>query len=387
VNTPARHRILYYYGSQQFDTGSPKALVSLIDLLDRSVFDPLFIATGEGLLVDELRNRAVEIVTANVSNVSLKKPVQMMRRVSRWAKAIRDLDVDLLHLNYFGSDLDLVLGAWWARVPIILHLHNPETISFTNLHRFAATTVLLVSDAQKQDIAGFERIQRKSEVLYNSIDLHTFQPGTTRRDRASGEIVVATVGQISHRKGMDIVLETARILLPRHDRLVFWIVGRAGVGEGDYAQRVAEMAAGPVFGGRVKFLGSRSDIPSILRDADVFLFPTRSEPFGIALIEAMASGLPVIATRTGGVNEILSAPEYGVGVEAGSPPSAYAEAIERILEMPDLGRAMGQTARSSLLGRFDTATTAARLDRIYRNALDRDSAGSRRSGAWNDTHV
>ncbi len=367
-----RDRILYYYGSQQFDTGSPKALVSLIDLLDRSVFDPVFIATGEGPLVDELRSRAVEIVTADVSIVSLRRPVQMMRRISRWAQAIRDLDIDLLHLNYFGSDVDLVLGAWWARVPIILHLHNPETISFNNLHRLAATTVLLVSDAQKRDITGFERIQRKSEVLYNSIDLDTFQPATAQRDERSGEIVVATVGQISHRKGIDIVLETARILLPRHERLVFWIIGRAGVGEEDYAQRVAEMAGSAVFGGRVRFLGSRTDIPSILRDVDVFLFPTRSEPFGIAVLEAMASGLPVVATRIGGITEILSAPEYGLGVEAASPPSAYAEAIERILEMPDLGRAMGRTARSSLVGRFDTATTAAKLGRIYQNALDRD---------------
>lgn len=367
-----RHRILYYYGSQQFDTGSPKALVSLIDLLDKSVFDPVFMAAGEGPLLGELRSRDVEIVNGDVSIVSLRKPVPMIRQVSRWAGAIRDLDVDLLHLNYFGSDLDLVLGAWWARVPIILHLHNPETISFKNLHRFAATKVLLVSEAQKQDIAGFERIRRKSEVLYNSINLDMFQPGTAQRNGRSGEIVVATVAQISHRKGIDIVLETARLLLPRHERLVFWIIGRAGVSEGDYAQRMAEMAALPVFGGRVKFLGSRADIASLLRDVDVFLLPTRSEPFGIALTEAMATGLPVVATRTGGVNEILSAPEYGVGVDAGSPASAYAEAIESILEMPDLGRAMGQRARSSLLGRFDTATIAARLDRIYRNVLRRD---------------
>jgi glycosyltransferase involved in cell wall biosynthesis len=120
----------------------------------------------------------------------------------------------------------------------------------------------------------------------------------------------------------------------------------------------------------VRFLGSRNDIPDLMASLDLFVLPTRAEPFGIVILEAMAAGLPVIASKVGGIPEILSSPEVGTLVDP-LTPEAFASAVHEVLCRPDRGRSMGQKARASLIGRFDTVTGRERLQKIYLEALGR----------------
>jgi glycosyltransferase involved in cell wall biosynthesis len=122
------------------------------------------------------------------------------------------------------------------------------------------------------------------------------------------------------------------------------------------------------FGGRVRFLGSRGDMPDLMASLDLFFLPTRAEPFGIVILEAMAAGLPVIASKVGGIPEILTSPEIGSLVDP-LTPEAFANAIREVLFRPDRGKSMGAKARLSLAGRFDTVTGAERLKKVYLNAL------------------
>jgi glycosyltransferase involved in cell wall biosynthesis len=131
----------------------------------------------------------------------------------------------------------------------------------------------------------------------------------------------------------------------------------------------------PDLRGRVRFLGSRSDIPDFLASLDLFLLPARAEPFGIVVIEAMAASLPVIASKVGGIPEILSAPEIGRLVDP-LTPEAFARAVREILALPDRGKSMGAKARLSLMGRFDMAAAGERLKKIYLDVLG--SAPARR---------
>jgi glycosyltransferase involved in cell wall biosynthesis len=114
------------------------------------------------------------------------------------------------------------------------------------------------------------------------------------------------------------------------------------------------------------YLGSRADIPDVLASFDVFFLPTRAEPFGMVVIEAMASGLPVVASRVGGIPEIITSPDIGRTVSEPTP-AAYAGAIADLLQMGAGIKALGERGRDSLSGRFDLAKMGATLSAVYQD--------------------
>ncbi len=368
---PDLQRVLYYYGSQHLDTGSPKALLGLIDVLDRTKFTPCFLASGEGPLVEAMGARDVEVVTGDVASVSPRRLRWSLGRIRKQRRRLRRWRIDLLHLNEFGWNTDLVLAARLEGIAVVLHVHNPVTIHWQNLNRFAAHLVLTVSRAQANTIRGYRRIRRKHRVLHNTIDVSRFAGGRDIRAAlgwAARDFVVVTVGQVCHRKGVDLVLDIARRLVPRYRHLRFVIVGPAGVGEQEYADRIWQEAEHPELRGRVSLLGSRQDIPDILASGDVFLFPTRAEPFGIAVVEALAAGLPVIASAVGGIPEIIDRSGIGALVPVGEV-DGFVAAIEELVSDREKARAAGRRAADSVPGRFDSETIGREVGELYRTIL------------------
>jgi glycosyltransferase involved in cell wall biosynthesis len=365
-------RILFYYGSQQFDTGSPKALVEQIELLDRARFTPLFLARGEGPLLPELEKRGVEIVRGPVATVSLRRPLAAVAAVRSQMRALRRIGVDLLHVNEMGWNLDLVLAAWALRIPVVLQLHLPGSVELQNLHRFAASKVLLVSAAQRAVIDHVDRFGDRLSVLYSPVDISRYGAGRNIRPSlgvADDDIVVTTVAQLREGKGIDIVLDAARRLAPEFPRLRFLLVGPLGRGEEEFGRGMMAQAEQPPLAGVVRFLGSRADVPDVLASSDIFLLPTRAETFGRAAAEAMAAGLPPVVSRIPPMEEIITTPDLGVLV---SPRTgeAFAGALRAVLLQADRGRAMGIRGRNSLVGRFDRETIAKRLNSLYAELTD-----------------
>ncbi len=365
-------RILYFYRLQNFDTGSPKALAGFIDALDRSRFEPLFLAHGEGPLASALAARGVKLVPAEAASISYRHPVCSLRQLRRVTARLREIRPSLVHVMSFGWNLDLVLAAWMLRIPVILHVHTPEEAGFRNLNRFAAAKVLFCSEFERRNFRHLERISRKTEVLYNAVDMDRFARAAPVRHAfglRGGEIAIATIAQISWRKGIDILLETARLLLGQRQDLVFLIAGPDAVGEQKFAAEMRQQAiADPVLCGRVRFLGPRQDIPDLLASADLFFLPTRAEPFGIVVVEAMAAGLPAVVSQVGGISEIVTPPNLGCIVPEVAP-AAFGRAIAAVLELPDRGRSMGAAARENVRRRFDSAVVGQRLGDIYREVL------------------
>jgi glycosyltransferase involved in cell wall biosynthesis len=224
-----------------------------------------------------------------------------------------------------------------------------------------------------QNARHLHRVAAKSEVLYNLIDIDAWSRGHSIRSSlglSEGDIAVGTVAQIVHRKGIDILLETARMLLRERKDLVFVIAGPQSGSEEEFGRRMLAIAQEPAFGGRVRFLGSRADIPDLMASLDLFVLPTRAEPLGIVILEAMAAGVPVVASKVGGIPEMLSSPEIGTLVDP-LTPEAFAHAIREVLSRPDRGRSMGAKGRASLTGRFDSVTGGKRLEEIYLEVLGR----------------
>jgi glycosyltransferase involved in cell wall biosynthesis len=153
------------------------------------------------------------------------------------------------------------------------------------------------------------------------------------------------------------------------DHLLFLIVGPDGAGEEQFAAEMrAQALEDPALRTRVRFLGPRQDIPELLKSIDLFVLPTRAEPFGIVIVEAMASGIPVVTTNTGGVPEIVTSEEIGRLV-SDFTPAAFASTIAEVLSLPDHGRAMAGKAQESVRQRFDRSVIGQKLTSIYAEVL------------------
>jgi glycosyltransferase involved in cell wall biosynthesis len=364
-------RVLYHYGSAHYDTGSPRALVSMIGLLDRSRWEPLFLGPDQGPLADELRRRNVTIISGQrAAPLSYRSPRATARSILKQIRLLKEHRIDLVHVNEFGWNQDLVIAGRLAAIPVILHIHNAEEICWKNLHWLAATCVLMPSAAHESAVRGFHRIARKTRVLHNSVDFQRIGHGRRIRDQLDlpeTSVVVLTIAQVCYRKGIDVVIEVAERTRGVHPDTVFLIAGPDGVGEKEYAERMRQLVSQKGLEGRVRFLGSRDDIPDLLASSDLFLLPTRAEPFGIVVLEAMAAGVPVVASAVGGIPEIVHSPQVGSLVEEINP-RAFAGAVGVFLENADLRLHVGRAGREAAEQRFGAARLSALLDDIYESS-------------------
>jgi glycosyltransferase involved in cell wall biosynthesis len=367
-------RVLYTYSWTHIDTGSPKALISMAEALDKTRFEVFFLAPSEGPLCAELRKRGVTVVAGTTRPVNPRHPGRDFARIIAFCRLLKKLRIDIVHINEFGWNLDLAFAARLAGCGLVLHFHNPGGVHRRNLHWILASRVILVSEGQKQTIAGFDRIRAKSVVVHNAIDLHSFGKGISSRPALGlpeDAVVIGTIAQICHRKGIDLLLETANEVVAQEPRAFFVVAGPDAVSEEGFANTQRERASVGPLAGHVRFLGSRSDIPNVLASMDIFFMPTRAEPFGLVIIEAMAAGLPVVASRVGGIPEIIRNNAEGLLIEPGNCP-AYATALLALVRDKSSRMRIGATGRAGLKGRFDSNSLGTRLSVVYAEAIGCD---------------
>lgn len=360
-------KVIYHYSGDKVDTGSPRALLQMIDSLDRVRFQPAFIGPGAGPLIDELHKRDIETIDSEVTSASWRVPIKTIARLREKRLLLEKLEADIVHVNEPGWNSDIVLAAGSAGIPVALHLHNPQTVFRRNLNFAIARRVFLCSEGQIREIVNFRRIKDKAIILHNAVDIEFFANGRPIREKlglTKDAIVIGTVAQISHRKGIDVFLDAGQRLLDKGHVLKFVIVGPKAAREEEYFDSIMNRAGQGGLKDNVIYLGSRADIPDIMASLDLFCLPTRAEPFGMVVIEAMAAGVPVVASEVGGIPEIITSVEIGRTV---SPitPEAFASAIEELLRMGAARKELGERGRQSLNGRFDLRHMGDVLGGVY----------------------
>jgi glycosyltransferase involved in cell wall biosynthesis len=173
------------------------------------------------------------------------------------------------------------------------------------------------------------------------------------------------VARLDPQKDWITFLETARLVQEQMDQCCAFLV----VGSGAEEQRLRDYAAARNIG-HVFFLHHRGDIPSLLHQADVFLLTSRREPFGIVVLEAMAAGCPVVATRSGGPDSILTHGVDGLLADVGDV-QGLTNHITSLLQDDGLGRKIVEAARRTVANRYSLEAVSARMADIYREVLER----------------
>jgi glycosyltransferase involved in cell wall biosynthesis len=224
------------------------------------------------------------------------------------------------------------------------------------LIRAVASEVLTNSHAS---VAALRRQAVRTDMAYCGLELPNRQahPATPEQP-----LVVGVLGNVSRRKGTDVFVEAAELVRRELPDVEFKIVGPCPEGpEREWAERLVARAQ------RSGIRHAVTDDPfSELADWDVLVLPSRSEPLGLVLTEAMAMGLPVVATRIDGPTEIVT-PETGLLVDV-DDPRGLAAAIVRLAHDPDGRSRMGAAGRARVAREFTLERQVEAIDRAYRRA-------------------
>jgi glycosyltransferase involved in cell wall biosynthesis len=238
-------------------------------------------------------------------------------------------------------------------VPTVLHVHDlvvpgaGRSLLSQAAKRSALT--IAISHAVADCIDAGERVV----VAHQGVDTDRFQPGDAdpklRGELGAGpdDLLVGVVGRVDPEKGIHHVLTAVAAMARPRPRLA--VVGSATRGPSSYLTELAT-AARITLGDDVRFVGTRTDIPNVLRALDVMVSAAASEPYGLAILEAMATGTSVVVTAAGGAVELVEHGVTGLLVPPGDSPALTA-ALERLRADPALRLALARDARASVLTR------------------------------------
>lgn len=269
------------------------------------------------------------------------------------ARRIRELlfsgDFDVLHTHGYKANFH---GAWAARnsrVRLIATCHNwiatdlrgrfYDLLDRFTLRRFQQ--VVAVSGPVRRSLRRFGIPEDRIRVIPNGVDIRRFSPAFIHAQTAPTHDgpVVGFVGRLSEEKGIDTLLRAMPGVLRRCPKMVLLIVG-----DGPSRTRLEALAAALGVMGSVRFLGRRDDIETVYIQLDVLVLPSRNEGVPMTVLEAMAAGVPVLATRVGGLPEVVREGHTGVLVEPNSV-AAIEQGLMTLLTAPDLRVQMGLQAR------------------------------------------
>ncbi len=316
---------------------------------------------------------------ARLGQVMLISPAVLLY-VSKLRSLLRTYKPDLIHTN--GLKMNL-LGLW-ARpkgVRVVWHLHDyvgNRPITAALMRRFASgcSTVLINSQSVLEDVRKTCPQVQNLSLFYGSVDVERFSPSGPKLDldtlaglpSADANVVrVGLVGTLASWKGHKVFLK-ALSLLPRGAPVRGYVIGGPIYDTEDSQHSLEELrsVAGELkLGDRVGFTGYIDDAASAFRSLDVVVHASTSpEPFGLVLIEAMACGRPVIASKAGGPTEIIVEGENGFFHTPGDPVS-LADRIEELVKNADLRRRLGQSGRKTVVGRFNVTRLGSELVSIY----------------------
>ncbi len=181
--------------------------------------------------------------------------------------------------------------------------------------------------------------------------------------------LIAVVGRLVRTKGLEFFLDAAANIAQRFPTVRFLIVGESNV-EPPYRRELEKRAKDLNLAGRLIFAGQRSDVPQIMREIDISVLPSLSESFSNSLLESMANGLPVVATKVGGNPEVVTDGENGLLV-APSDSAALSRAMGQLLESSDLARRLGEAAREKVVKEYSLDCLLRRTEELYISLLER----------------
>jgi glycosyltransferase involved in cell wall biosynthesis len=270
-------------------------------------------------------------------------------------------------------------------VPLVVTLHGELTMDAKDIYRRshvlprllkrlmvdadAVTACSTQTLTEAQEFTGVE-VGDRGSVIRGGVDMDEFAKAEPEHRRRP---YLLAAGRHVHAKGLDVLIDAYRLVLERHPAAPDLVIA----GDGEERTELQTRAATHGIADRIEFVGQcdRARIARLFKGCACFVLPSRHEPLGIVNLEAMAAGKPVIATRVGGVPEVVIDGVTGLLTSPGDPVD-LANGVCRLLENPTLAERLGKAGARNVAS-FDWPSVAEHYDRVYDDACAR--AAHRRS--------
>lgn len=349
--------------------GAERALVELVTRLDRTRFAcRVYCLSGRGALVERLNAAGIETVLLEARSRA------DLGVVFRLAAALREQQPHLLQTWLFHANLAGRIAGWWSGIPVIaggIRVAERRSRWPLRLDRWTERLVdvqVCVSESVRsfsQTVAGLD--PRKLRVIPNGVDAQRFARGASFDLQSlgvpPGKPVLVSVGRLDRQKGFDLLLEAiARGGAWPGDP--HWIV----VGDGPERTRLELQRTALGLEACVHFAGWQPDVAGILQRANGFVLPSRWEGMPNVILEAMAAGLPVVATDVEGVRELVVEGETGWIVKP-VDPGDLAEGMRKMLEEGPSGRRRGAAGAHRVQQHFTWDLMASAYQQLYESLM------------------
>lgn len=368
-------------------SGAENSLLSLITHLDKARFQPLLVCSYSGVLTEMAGEKDIPVKITPITKVSFSRsPLVLTRQLSRLLvnifsalKFLQEEQIDLVHINTYKIALPYTLAARLAGISIVWHLRDIldktgfKRFVLSRLFRLLPDRLIAVSDAC---VNQFEiNFKGKMVRVYNGIDADAFRekakPNIIRKEFGFSEPtrIVGCVGQLISWKGQDVFLRAMARVVQEMPNTKFLIVGDEIVDDNPFRGTLDQLVSELGLEDKVIFTGFRLDIPSLIAAMDIFVHcPVKPDPLPRVILEAMALSLPIVATHTGGIPELVKNGENGLLV----PPAdekALANGVLWMISNPTRAKCLGKEGRHLLQG-FSTQQHVDQVMTIYNNLMN-----------------
>ncbi|WP_190920173.1 glycosyltransferase family 4 protein [Paenibacillus sabuli] len=380
----ARPRRIAFYNHTSDVSGAEISLLLTAGALQRA--EPLLLAP-EGELLRRAREAGLACMPLASHRARLSRnPLRLLggalgmaRAGLRLALAVRRARADAIHANSLRAGLMASAYVWLHRRPVLWHVRDMPPGGWIGraIRGVAALTTSGIIGISEPVLAGMRsaRLQGRLHLVHNGVALQPMDASRREHYRmrlrdelgAAGETMVAAIiGQIAPwKRQRDALLAAAELVRQGHD-LQLWVVGEPKFRAENraYDAELRQLARELGIAERVRFTGHRDDVDQLCCAIDLLLLCSDHEPFGRVLIEAMAQERPVVATRAGGVPEVVEDGGCGLLYAVGDVAGLTA-AADLLLRDPELRRELGRRGAARVQARFTIAGTAKRVERIY----------------------
>lgn len=374
--------------------GAQENTFHTVRLHDRARFEPHLIAGyargSEGSIEAAVEAAGISIhrepgLTRNPA------PLRDMLTLRRLTRRFREARYDIVHTHTSKAGWLGRIAAHRAGVPIIVHTPHgnifdgyfpaPVTRVFVWMERHAARRTGRIIELTPRGIEEHlaEGIGQREQyrVIFSGIDTQPFADAIARRRKTRDALgvpeertLIGYVGRLEPVKGPRHFIDAAREVARLSPDARFVVIG-------DGSQRDALKQQASTLGERIQFLGMRQDIPNLMAALDILAVPSVNEGMGRVLLEAGAAATPVVASRVGGIPDIVDDGETGLLV----PPrdaAALAQALLELASQPERRRLMGDTARAKVVPHYSLENMVRQIEALYEELLDENPDYTRR---------
>lgn len=362
-------RVLCLANSAQFGGGN-RALLTLANGLREHQIGVEVTCPGHGPMESICAEQGIRSNVIAYQQPSWSDPAATFGSYRIWLKHISQSSCDLIHANDLENARSICVAAWRADVPLVCHVHFPPSREYAEwaFRRLPSPSAFVFNSQNTQDLVSDilqRRCPRSSQVvIHNAVEIDRFHPQSSEPRSTPRVGIIANLLPV---KGHHDFLEMAAKLVQAGVSAEFQVIGEDIYSTG-YRQELESQSKSLGLGDSVRFLGHCDNVPDLISQLDVIVCSSHAEPFGLCLIEGMASEKPIVATRVGGIPEVVDDGVTGILVQPRSP-TELAEAVNSLLADRELRDAMGRAGRDRVLRFFTPESHVARMLEVYQRCL------------------